>query len=256
MSTKKSQKRGRKNRQNKPKRTFTMVNRTAQFSGLGQRLLTKLNCEFVGQIAAGSATLTEGCFAMSANNLFKPFVLSNYASGINKIDNNGTSGITGVFGSAATSILYNGATGLNTYFSTYHIYKSKLSLEINQQSAIDTMLWTLSCVPYSEFNANSYPLLPTNTVTQQNFAQKMSSAGGGTIRLSKTADMPTTLGYTKLQYATVLPTAFAGTATNNFDDVIWIVHWYCLSNAVTNGEIFVKVRLECDVECSGPLTPF
>jgi hypothetical protein len=250
-------KRGRNNRRNKPmKQPGTIVNRSSQFSGLAPRLRTKLNCEFVGQIAVGSATLTEGCFACSANNLQKPFILSAYATGINKIDNNGTSGITGLFSSSGTSIQYNGESTLGNFYSTYHIYKSKLTLVVNQQSAIDTQLWTVSCVPYAEFNANSYPLFPTNAVTQQNMKQFMTSAGGGTKKMTVSADMAKTLGYTPLQYSTVLPTAFTGTATNNFDDVIWIVSWFNASNAVTNGEMFVTVRLECDIECQGPLTPF
>lgn len=213
-------------------------------------------CEFVGQIPVGSATLTEGCFAVSANNLFKPFILSAYASGINKIDNAGTSGITGLFSAAATSIQYNGEGTLGNFYATYRIYKSKMKLIVNQQSAIDTQLWTMACVPYSEFLANTYPLYPTNAVTQQNFAQRMTSNGGGTLSMEKSADVPLTLGYTPPQYATVLPTAVNNTTTTQTDDCTWIVSWFNLSNVVTSGIIFVTVRLECEIEFQTPLTPF
>lgn len=249
-------KRGRKNRSNKPKKSpLTIQNRSAQLS-LAPRLRTRMNTEFVCQIPVGSATLTEGCFACSANNFWKPFILSNYASGINKIDNSGTAGITGLFSSTSTGVQYNGEAAMSAFYSTYRIYKSKLTLIVNQQSAIDTQLWTAACVPYTEFNANTYPLFPTNAVTQGNFMQMMTSNGGGTRKMTKQVDIPSTLGYLPEQYATVLPTAFQGTATNNFDDCIWIVHWFNLANVVTSGIIFITVKLECEIEFQGPLTPF
>jgi hypothetical protein len=254
-SNNKASKRGRKNRLNKPKSLITVANSTSQLT-MAPRFKTRLNCEILLQMPAGSATLTQGCFALSANNLFKPFILSAYQTGINKIDNSATSGLTALFSGAATSIQYNGEGTLSNFYSTYRIYKSKLTVIVNQQSAIDTQLWTASCVPYTEFSSNTYPLLPTNAVTQRNYRQMMTSAGGGTHKITLAVDIPKTLGYLPLQYSTVLPTNITGTGTTNFDDCIYIVQWYNLSNAVTNGEMFVTVKLECEIEFQGPLTPF
>lgn len=247
---------GRKNRQNKPKsrlQTMTVFNRSANFA-LPPRLFTRLRCEYTGYIAAGSGTLTSGNFAFSGNNLWKPFILSSNPTGITKIDNTATSGIIGSFGSVATSLQYNGQSALNTFYATYRIHNSRVKLIVNQQSAIDSLLFKIACVPNQEYQASSYPLLQAFSALQ-GFKQVMTSAGGGTKVLSSSANVRKVIGYTPAQYNTVLPTTWNNTTTTQTDDIIWIVEWDCLSTAVTNGEIFITVELDCDIECANPINP-
>jgi len=232
---------------------MTISNRSSNFA-LAPRLFTRLRCEFTGYIPAGSATLTSGCFAFSGNNLYKPFILSGYPTGINKIDSAGTSGITAIFGSGGSTLQYNGQSALNTFYTTYRIHNSRVKVILNQQSAIDTMLWKIACVPYQEYNANVYPLQVAFPALQ-GFKQVMTSNGGGTTVLSSSASVRKVIGYTPAQYNTVLPTNWTNTTTSQTDDIIWIVEWDLMANVVSSGEMFITLELECDVECANPINP-
>jgi hypothetical protein len=223
--------------------------------GLPTHLFTTMVTEFSGQIPVGSATDTSGAFAFSANNFYQPFLLSNYATGANKIDNSATSGLTALYTSTSTNMKYNGTTATANYYGTYRIWRSRIKLVINQQSAVDTQMWTTNVFPYAEYISNVYPLNPPSVATMPHSKQLMSSNGGGTLKINNSVYIPEVIGYSKLQYGTVLPTTLTGNSTTQIDDVIWLVQWFNLSNAVTAGIIFVTLTLECDIEFQTPLNP-
>jgi len=148
---------------------------------------------------------------------------------------------------------YNGFSVMQGLFSSYKIYASKLKIVVNNQSAIDTTRWTLSCVPYNEYATGIYPLVPYQEDAYSNTKTITVAQGAEPGVLQNKVQIYKVLGAKKRQYEDVLPNTFNSTSTNGTYDCIWFVNWHLLSAAGSNtGNIYVEATITCDIEMMVP----